>query len=132
MLDEKPPLDEPRFSPSRTFCFFLREDVGKILNLGPFNHARSVLAHFRFFLLSLRTRFLILMANGMSEALRQLVLSCLETVCASVLCIAWSAKQQDREQREREPNVHDKTSHVACRGHVYQSWSANLTVSWIS
>src|SRR4029078_11564719 len=95
MLDEKPALGEPRFSPSRTFYFFLREDVGTILNLGPFNHARSVLAHFRFFLLSLRTRFLILMANGMNEALRQLVLSCLETVCARVLCVAWSTKQQD-------------------------------------
>src|SRR4249920_3941928 len=75
--------------------FLLWEDVSVIANVGPFNHARSVLTHLRFGLLSLRTRLLILLANGMTEALRQLVLSCLETVCARVLCVAWSAKQQN-------------------------------------
>lgn len=80
----------------------LGEDVLVILNVGPFNHARSVLTHRRFCLLSLRTRVLVLLANRITEALLQLVLSCLETVCARVLCIAWSAKQQDCEQRTRE------------------------------
>ena len=55
--------------------FLLCQDVSVSLNVGPFDHARSALTHLRFGLLSFHTGFLILLANGMTEALRQLVLS---------------------------------------------------------
>jgi hypothetical protein len=55
-----------------------------ILTCGSFNHALTVLTHLRFYLLSLRTRHLILLANGMTESLLELFLNCLETVYASV------------------------------------------------
>ena len=82
----------PRSHPTDPL-FLLWQDVGVSLNVGPFNHALTVLANLRFCLLPLRTRTLILLANGIIEALFQLCLSCLDTVFARVLCIDWSAKK---------------------------------------
>ena len=99
--------------------FLLWEDVIFILTFGPFNLALTTLAGLRFCLLSLRTRILILLANGITEALLQLFLSCLETVYAKALCEYRSAKQQDWEQRKRECDVHNNTSCDKCRGHIH-------------
>ena len=73
--------------------FFLWEDVIFIRSLGSFNLAFTLLADLRFCLLSLRTRLLILLANGITEALLQLFLSRLETVYAWALCEYRSANQ---------------------------------------
>lgn len=115
--------------------FLLREDVIVILTYGPFNLALTTLAGRRFCLLSLRTRILILLANGITEALLQLFLSCLETVYARALCEYRSAKQQDWEQRERECDVHNNTSRDKCRGHVHSvpmnptQWFLGITLN---
>ena len=74
--------------------FLLWEDFISIFTLVSFNLAFTVLADLRFCLLSLRTRLLILLANGIIEALLQLFLGCLETVYAWVLCVDRSAKKQ--------------------------------------
>lgn len=73
-------------SPRTDPLLLLWEDVIVILTCGFFNHALSVLTRLRFGQLSLRTRVLILVANGLTEALLQVFLSCLETVYARVLC----------------------------------------------
>ena len=88
-------VGEPHFLTSRTLYCFCQEDFIFIFILVSFNLALTVLPDLRFCLLSIRIRSLILLANGITEALLQLFLSCLETVYARVLCVAWSAKQQD-------------------------------------
>jgi hypothetical protein len=55
----------------------LWEDFISNFILVSFNLALTVLADLRFSLLSLPTRILILLANGIGEALLQLFLSCL-------------------------------------------------------
>ena len=65
------------------------------MTFGSFDLALTVLAGLRFCLLSLRTRILILLADGIIEAVLQLFLSCLETVYAGALCVDWNAKKQD-------------------------------------
>lgn len=54
---------------------FLWEDLRLVRGLGSFNLAFTLLADLGFCLLSLRARLLILLANGITEALFQLVLS---------------------------------------------------------
>ena len=54
---------------SHDSLFLLWEAVRSIRILGSFNLAFTLLAGLRFCLLSLRTRFLILLANGVTEAL---------------------------------------------------------------
>jgi hypothetical protein len=71
----------------------LWEDVRLVRGLGSFNLAFALLANLSFCLLSLRTRFLILLANGIIKTLFQLGLSGLETVYAKVLCEYRRAKQ---------------------------------------
>jgi hypothetical protein len=90
------------------------------MNLGPFHLARATLAGFGFVLLSLRARFLILLANGISEALLQLYLGFLETVYARALSKYRRAEQHDREQRERESEVHNHTSCEKCQGQIHR------------
>ena len=72
--------------------FLLWEDVISTRSLGSFHLAFTLLADLCFCLLSLRTRLLILLANGSIEAVFQLVLSGLETVYAKVLREYRSAK----------------------------------------
>jgi hypothetical protein len=55
--------------------FLLWEDLRLVLGLGSFNLAFTLLADLHFCLLSLRTGLLILLTNGIIEALFQLVLS---------------------------------------------------------
>lgn len=98
--------------------FLLWEDIIFILTFGSFNLALTILAGLRFCLLFLRTRILILLANGIIEALLQLFLNCLETVYAKAGCEYRSSQQQDWEQRERECDVHHDTSREKCRGHI--------------
>lgn len=74
--------------------FLLWEDFIPICTLVSFNLALTVLADLRFCLLFLPTRILILLANGIIEALFQLFLSCLETVYARALCVGWNARKQ--------------------------------------
>ena len=50
-------------------AILLWEAVRSIRILGPFNLAFTLLAGLRFCLLSLRTRFLNLLANGVTEAM---------------------------------------------------------------
>ena len=59
--------------------FLLWEDVIVIVTCGSFNHALIVLTHVRFGQVPLRTRLLILVAHGLTEALLQPVLNCLKT-----------------------------------------------------
>ena len=92
-----------------------------ILTCGSFNHALSVLTHFRVGQMSLRTRILILVANGFTEALLQLSLSCLQTVYARVLCIGWSTEQQDCVQPEHDCDVHNNTSRKKFRSDDYRT-----------
>jgi hypothetical protein len=101
--------------------FLLWEDVIVILIVGSFNHAFTVVTCLRFCLLSLRTRLLILLTNGIIEALRQLFLSCLETVYARALFIGWSTKQHYCEQREHEGDVHNNTSREKFQGDVHHT-----------
>lgn len=79
-----------------------------------FNRALTVLADFRSCFLFLRTRLLVLLADGILKALFQLALRGLETVYANALCIDWSTKKQEWEQHEREFYVHDRTSRKQC------------------
>lgn len=115
--------------------FLLWEDFISIFTLVSFTLALTILAGLRFCLLSLRTRILILLANGITEALLQLFLSCLETVYAKALCVDRSAKQQDWEQRKRECDVHNNTSRDKYRGHIHSvpmnptQWFLGITLN---
>jgi len=115
--------------------FLLWEDFISIYTLVSFTLALTILAGLRFCLLSLRTRILILLANGITEALLQLFLSRLETVYAKALCEYRSAKQQDWEQHKRECDVHSNTSRDKYRGHIHSvpmnptQWFLRITLN---
>ena len=80
-------MSEPRLFISQTRYFFCGRTSFPFMTLVSFTLALTILAGLRFCLLSLRTRILILLANGITEALLQLFLSCLETVYAKALCV---------------------------------------------
>lgn len=115
--------------------FLLWEDFISIYTLVSFTLALTSLAGLRFCLLSLRTRILILLANGITEALLQLFLRCLETVYAKALCEYRSAKQQDWEQHKGECDVHNNTSRDKYRGHIHSvpmnptQWFLGITLN---